>query len=182
LIGNFATGVEPRPCRPNPSTSQRRYRPRQGGSLFLFELRFRPFPLLGVVGQRSLLLSLETRSSYSSRCRCARSSEPPSRLAAVPLARTRGGPIRTIPAPTTLSAVIQATEALAPKRSPSEDMLRGLLQTTAFYIGAIVCAAAMTLPCFGCVWPAPAITIPVMNAAPHESRTKFSPISVSPRP
>src|SRR6476659_9892552 len=34
-------------------------------------------PLLGVVGQRSLLLSLETRSSYSSRCRCARPSEPP---------------------------------------------------------------------------------------------------------
>ena len=125
-----------------------------GGSLFLFELRFRPFPLLGVVGQRSLLLSLETRSSYSSRCRCARSSEPPSRLAAVPLVQTRGGPVRTIPAPTTLSAVIQATEALAPKRSPSEDMLRGLLQTTAFYIGAIVCAAAMTLPCFGCVWQA----------------------------
>src|SRR4029077_8025028 len=37
-----------------------------GGSLFLFELRFRPFPLLGVVSQRSLLLSLETRPSYSS--------------------------------------------------------------------------------------------------------------------
>src|SRR6478735_5669564 len=103
-----------------------------GGSLFLFELRFRPFPLLGVVGQRSLLLSLETRSSYSSRCRCARSSERPSRLAAVPLARTRGGPVRTIPAPITLSAVIQATEALAPKRSPSEDMLRRLLQNYRF--------------------------------------------------
>src|SRR4029077_5238639 len=48
-----------------------------GGSLFLFELRFRPFPLLGVVGQRSLLLSLETRSSYSSRCRCASRPSPP---------------------------------------------------------------------------------------------------------
>ena len=85
-------------------------------TLFLFELRFRPFPLLGVVGQRSLLLSLETRSSYSSRCQRARSSELPSRLAAVLLVRTRGGPVRTIPAPTTLSAAIQATEALASKR------------------------------------------------------------------
>jgi hypothetical protein len=30
-----------------------------GGSLFFFELHFRPFPLFGVVGQRSLLLPLE---------------------------------------------------------------------------------------------------------------------------